>query len=224
MLRSVSRLRLKCPKLTLSPRFSLQKCPSIHSIHYKAKNDNSKRFWQQNFSLTCSVWALTVAPPYCLVAVRWGNGAATDPELASWAEVKPRGPEGKVGWRMNPETREASTSRVEVEMVRWLVGMLLVVAARRRQSGKLLPTEGGIESEQPAPAPLSLFHPPSHPLSISLHFSICTVHHSQFISPPFHPLFVQYPCLCAVHPLQFHSLYFTLYIFISPPVSIFLPL
>ena len=178
----------------------------------------AKVFWQQIFSLTCSVWALTVAPPYCLVAVRWGNGAATEPELASWAEVKPRGPEGRVGWRMNPETREASTSRVEVEMVRWLVGMLLlVVAARRRQSGKLLPT-GGIESEQPAPAPLSLFHPPSHPLSISLHLSICTVYHSQFISSPFSPSVC--PISMSLYTLSTFILSISPSIYLSPPHSL----
>ena len=57
--------------------------------------------------------ALTVAPLYCLVAVKCGKGAATDPELANWAEVKPLGPEGKVGCKVNPETREASTSKEE---------------------------------------------------------------------------------------------------------------
>ena len=60
--------------------------------------------------------ALTVAPLYCLVAVKCGKGAATDPELANWAEVKPLGPEGKVGCKVNPETREASTSKEEEEV------------------------------------------------------------------------------------------------------------
>ena len=61
--------------------------------------------------------ALTVAPLYCLVAVKCGKGAATDPELANWAEVKPLGPEGKVGCKVNPETREASTSKEEVDIL-----------------------------------------------------------------------------------------------------------
>jgi len=52
------------------------------------------------------------------VAARWGRGAATEPELANWAEVKPRGPEGEVGCKVNPETREATSSREEEEMVR----------------------------------------------------------------------------------------------------------
>ena len=65
--------------------------------------------------------ALTVAPLYCLVAVKCGKGAATDPELANWAEVRPLGPEGKVGCKVNPETREASTSKEEEEEVDMLV-------------------------------------------------------------------------------------------------------
>ena len=56
------------------------------------------------------MFALTVAPLYCFVAGRRGKGSITDPELASWAEVKPLGPEGDVGWRVNPEAREAVNS------------------------------------------------------------------------------------------------------------------
>merc|ERR1719278_1361859 len=110
------------------PRLNWRPSPSSESHKRLSTNlKNSSYSSSGMFSGSCSVWALTVAPLYCLVAARWGRGAATEPELASWAEVKPRGPEGKVGCKVNPETREASTSREEEEeMEREMVGGMLV--------------------------------------------------------------------------------------------------
>ena len=67
------------------------------------------------------MFALTVAPLYCFVAGRRGKGSITDPELASWAGVKPRGPEGDVGWRVNPEAREAVNRVAEMVMRLFMV-------------------------------------------------------------------------------------------------------
>ena len=142
--------------------------------------------------------ALTVAPLYCLVAARWGRGAATEPELANWAEVKPRGPEGfGVGCKVNPETREASTSREEEEeeMVRWEVDIVVVIVASGREEAKW-PTASNRE-EQPAPAPLSLVSSHLTLFYLTLYISI-----SPFLTHPLlyrcHGWFVFQPDVCRI--------------------------
>ena len=103
--------------------------------------------------------ALTVAPLYCLVAVKCGKGAATDPELANWAEVKPLGPEGKVGCKVNPETREASTSKEEEEVE----DILVVVRPGGGEVGNCFQ-----QGSRGAGATLSLISPSHSSLSILL--------------------------------------------------------
>ena len=102
--------------------------------------------------------ALTVAPLYCLVAVKCGKGAATDPELANWAEVKPLGPEGKVGCKVNPETREASTSKEEE-----VEDILVVVRPGGGEVGNCFQ-----QGSRGAGATLSLISPSHSSLSILL--------------------------------------------------------
>ena len=182
-------MRLKCPKLTLWPRFSFQCIQSLT----KLKMTTSAKIAEMIFcmsSSTCSVWALTVAPLYCLVAVRCGKGAATDPELASWAEVKPRGPEGRVGFRVNPETREASTSsREEGEEVRnilvhWPAGGKVANCFQRGEEGEQSSRRRRHSlSTIPSHSPLYI----SHPISLSsmnfsshltvLHYAPSIPHH-----------------------------------------------
>ena len=205
LLRSVDQLRLKCPKLTLWSRFSLPCIQSLTKLRMTTAKDFGNNFLQ--FSSTCSVWALTVAPLYCLVAVRCGKGAATDPELASWAEVKPRGPEGRVGFRVNPEMREASTSsREEVEVVRnmlvhWPAGGKVANCFQRGGEGELSSRRRRHSlSTIPSHSPLYfssyltlLYIFPSH-LTLSVYFSS-------------HPLYIFHPIsLSCIHFIPSHPL------------------
>ena len=69
---------------------------------------------------------LSVAPLYCMVAPRWGRGAATEP-CSRWPGVRPRGPEGRVGWGAARATRGSSTRGVIMQAAGELLGLVVVV-------------------------------------------------------------------------------------------------